>query len=170
MLGNDLARIFKVVEKRLKSIEVNSIQQLAYEMLPPSPVGNPALWKNQSNARWMIKQGYVGGKFKATWEVGIDALQIDWTKANYKFMKGGVHSVMPSIDRTGLAAMTRISAELKGIDSIGHVYHIANQLPYANRLAKGWSTQAPDGWVRDIAVMRFNGIVANAAAKARSLY
>ena len=30
----------------------------------------------------------------------------------------------------------------------GHVFHLTNNLPYINRLEKGWSKQAPAGMVR----------------------
>jgi len=36
-------------------------------------------------------------------------------------------------------------------ETAGNVYHISNNLPYAEPLAKGHSTQAPDGWIDLIA-------------------
>ena len=38
-----------------------------------------------------------------------------------------------------------------GQEKAGNVYHISNSLPYAERLAGGWSTQAPAGWTDLIA-------------------
>jgi len=37
------------------------------------------------------------------------------------------------------------------VERAGGVYHIHNNLPYAERLAGGWSTQAPAGWTDRIA-------------------
>lgn len=37
------------------------------------------------------------------------------------------------------------------VERTGNVYHIHNNLPYAERLANGWSTQAPAGWTDIIA-------------------
>lgn len=37
------------------------------------------------------------------------------------------------------------------IERAGNVYHIHNNLPYAERLANGWSDQAPAGWTDRIA-------------------
>ena len=34
---------------------------------------------------------------------------------------------------------------------IGNNYYLTNSLPYAQRLAEGWSQQAPSGWVELIA-------------------
>ena len=38
-----------------------------------------------------------------------------------------------------------------GQEKAGNVYHISNSLPYAERLAGGWSTQSPAGWTDLIA-------------------
>lgn len=37
------------------------------------------------------------------------------------------------------------------VERAGNVYHIHNSLPYAERLAGGWSTKAPAGWTDRIA-------------------
>ena len=37
------------------------------------------------------------------------------------------------------------------VEHLGGVYHIHNNLPYAERLAGGWSTRAPAGWTDLIA-------------------
>ena len=37
------------------------------------------------------------------------------------------------------------------VERAGNVYHIHNNLPYAERLAGGWSQQAPAGWTDRIA-------------------
>lgn len=53
--------------------------------------------------------------------------------------------------QTGASAITpprRLDYEQ---ERIGNIYHIFNSLPYAERLANGWSTQAPAGWVDLIA-------------------
>lgn len=36
-------------------------------------------------------------------------------------------------------------------ERVGKTYHIHNNLPYAERLANGWSKQAPAGWTERIA-------------------
>lgn len=37
------------------------------------------------------------------------------------------------------------------VEELGKDYYLYNNLPYAERLADGWSTQAPPGWVDMIA-------------------
>lgn len=37
------------------------------------------------------------------------------------------------------------------VERAGNVYHVHNSLPYAERLAGGWSTQASAGWTERIA-------------------
>jgi len=48
---------------------------------------------------------------------------------------------------------------------IGKDYYLTNSLPYAQRLAEGWSQQAPSGWVELIA----SGIASRAAQIAEDL-
>ena len=38
-----------------------------------------------------------------------------------------------------------------GQEKLGNVYSVHNNLPYAERLAQGWSGQAPSGWVQGVA-------------------
>jgi hypothetical protein len=57
-------------------------------------------------------------------------------------------------------------------EAAGHVFHIANNLPYATRLKYDWSTQAPQGIV-GLTVIAFEvivgGIVAELKAKRRAV-
>jgi hypothetical protein len=36
-------------------------------------------------------------------------------------------------------------------EKAGKTYYVQNNLPYSERLANGWSDQAPDGWIELIA-------------------
>jgi hypothetical protein len=47
---------------------------------------------------------------------------------------------MPQIDRIGYSQ-----------EKLGNVYSVHNNLPYAERLAQGWSNQATSGWVQGVA-------------------
>jgi hypothetical protein len=51
-----------------------------------------------------------------------------------------------------------------GQEKLGNVYSVHNNLPYAERLAQGWSGQASAGWVQGIA-KDVQGRVRVAAAK-----
>ena len=76
--------------------------------------------------------GYVGGRFRANWQIGIGA-------AN--------ESVTDDIDRAGGATIARLTAVAKAAKAGGVIY-ITNSLPYADRLERGHSKQAPQGMVR----------------------
>lgn len=96
-----------------------------------SPVGNPTLWQFPDSA----PPGYVGGHFRRNWIVSI----------------GGFSNVeLGGVDPAG---GTTLAAGRNKIDSFtrrgkpGVRLIIQNNVPYANRLAQGHSTQAAAGWV-----------------------
>ncbi|MCK5316386.1 MAG: hypothetical protein KAJ55_00650 [Anaerolineales bacterium] len=93
-----------------------------------SPVGDPTLWMSPS-----APAGYVGGNFRRNWIVSIGAVDT-------RVIEGaGASGAVPLAE--GLAKIesfkTSRSASLI----------IQNNVPYANRLALGHSSQAADGWV-----------------------
>jgi hypothetical protein len=112
-------------------------------LIQASPVGDPTRWMNPASA----PPGYVGGHFRRNWLVSI----------------GGFTNVeIPGIDANGA---TTIADGKSKIDSFvrrgkpGPTVVIQNNVPYANRLAQGHSTQRKAGWVdRSIdAALTFTG-------------
>lgn len=73
------------------------------------------------------------GRFRVSWQVGENAAP------------GGEK---PEGTYTGVPAIERIGYQQ---EKLGNVYSVHNNLPYAERLAQGWSKQAPAGWVQGIA-------------------
>ena len=75
------------------------------------------------------------GRFRASWQVGENA-------ALGGIAPEGSYSTAPPLSRIGY-----------GQEKLGNLYSIHNNLPYAERLANGWSKrQQPDpGWVQGIA-------------------
>lgn len=61
------------------------------------------------------------------------------------------------------ASVSKANAALAGFE-IGQAIFITNNLPYAQRLENGYSTQAPSGMVR-LTVVEFNDFVRNAVAR-----
>jgi hypothetical protein len=108
-----------------------------------SPVGNTELWKTKYPPK-----GYVGGHFRRNWQFG-----------NGSPPEGEVEGIDPS----GGATITELTASVSDF-AMGDTGYVVNNLPYANRLEYGWSTQAPAGMVR-ITVDRFQQIVDEAAAE-----
>lgn len=140
-----------------------------------SPVGNPDLWKanadpiyERKSARnfardfgkrisrrklqnqFPLKAGktYVGGRFRGNWQVTVGAPATD---------------ALDRTDATGTASLADGGAVIANVE-MGVVVFLVNNLPYAQSLEYGHSTQAPNGMVR-ITVAEFQAIVADAAKK-----
>jgi hypothetical protein len=96
-----------------------------------SPVGNPSLWQNPASA----PEGYVGGHFRRNWIVSL----------------GGFNdSEIAGVDNVGAVTAAQGKAAIAGWKAAKRIRTnivIQNNVPYANRLAMGWSRQAPSGWV-----------------------
>ncbi|HNB45358.1 MAG TPA: hypothetical protein PLL72_14240 [Burkholderiaceae bacterium] len=78
-------------------------------------------------------KGYVGGRFRANWQVGIGSVNDDT-------------SAPP--DASGQAALGRASAVIATWATGSGTIWISNSLPYAKKLEFGYSKQAPGGMVR----------------------
>ena len=90
-----------------------------------SPVGNPDLWKGPAPA------GYVGGRFRANWNVGVGSKDL---------------STSVDIDKSGGSTISKGASEINNTEAYQIIW-LTNNLPYASRLEDGWSTQAPGGMV-----------------------
>lgn len=122
---DDLRRIADKTGQRLDQVVRQAGVLAAQGVVLKSPVGNAELWKQP-------RKGYVGGRFRANWNVRINAP--DTTTTTNK-------------DRTGSSTTQRLVAGAMQAN-LGDVIWITNGLPYARRLEYGWSTQAPHGFVR----------------------
>ena len=93
-----------------------------------SPVGNPDLWQNPP------PPGYVGGHFRRNWQVSVG---------------GFADGELEGEDNTGATTLATGKAKIDGFVRSGGGANlvIQNNVPYANRLAQGWSRQAAAGWV-----------------------
>jgi hypothetical protein len=85
------------------------------------------------------------GRFRASWQVGENSAS------------GG--QVGPG-DYGAAPPLTRINYQQ---EKVGNIYSVHNNLPYAERLATGWSQKSPSGWVQGIAKDIQGFVVANAA-------
>jgi hypothetical protein len=107
------------VSKRVRTIAL----ALLGEVIQRSPVGNPDLWKNPP------PPGYVGGRFRGSHIVSIGS---------------PVYTATTSVDPGGSETMSKGMAALSGLEPYTQVF-IQTNLPYAERLENGHSTQAPGG-------------------------
>ena len=141
-MEKSLGNADKVVRKTVIDISNSLVKR--------SPVGNPELWTSLgASYRFMNKAGtkrlkravleyrrqpppgYVGGHFRANWQLGVGSMPV---------------GDIDAIDKTGAATMAKIRADLPK-QAAGKVYYIANNAPYAQALEEGHSTQAPHGMV-----------------------
>ncbi len=126
-----------------------------------SPVGNPDLWQFNRGTKeapdyvnfsaYRDADGYVGGRFRANWQLGVDLKP-----------EGTVNDVAPRGDDSTLNANLGKIPE----NAFGHTYWYVNNLPYAQPLENGWSTQAPAGMV-GITLAEFDTIVSEAVDTAK---
>jgi hypothetical protein len=85
------------------------------------------------------------GRFRMSWQVGENAAP------------GGQ---MPDGNYPNMPALTRLNYDK---ETLGNIYSVHNNLPYAEPLANGHSNQAPAGWVQLIAKDAQSYAIAQAA-------
>lgn len=88
-------------------------------------------------------RGYVGGRFRGNWQVSFNA------------PAQGETGVIDAQGNRTVAAGTAIIQTFT--TNVGTIY-LMNNVPYAQRLEYGWSSQAPNGMVR-ITVAEFQAMV-----------
>lgn len=134
------------------------ITRLAESIDRRSPVGDPEYWlynrgdkDNPDYVNFLAYRdadGYVGGRFRGNWQLGIGKLPTD---------------TLDTVDPDGKETLGRIIAAIPD-DASGRVYYLANNLPYAQRIEHGWSRQAPTGVV-GLTVLEFQQVVRDEADK-----
>ena len=145
-----------------------------------SPVGNPELWAanatateyNNEVARYnaelrsdpnnltkagRLKKGlkvndsmplasgstYVGGRFRGNWQVSFDAPATGET--------GQIDAQGGKTKQLGAAVIQSFTTD------VGSIY-LMNNVPYAQRLEEGWSSQAPAGMVK-VTLVEFQAMI-----------
>lgn len=145
----DLQKFAEKAGRRADACVGEIVANIAATVDDRSPVGDAKYWKHKPPA------GYVGGRFRANWNLGIGSVDLSTTFATDRSAKGG----------NGGATTAHIVSQIPEQAS-GKVYFLSNSLPYAQRLEDGWSRQAPQGIVSRTAV-EFQTIVDESVAAAK---
>lgn len=135
----DLKRFAEKTKDKANEAVGNIVVRVASELDRRSPVGDASYWKHKP------PKGYIGGHFRANWQLGIGTLPT---------------TEVAGVDPQGAATQGRILAAIPD-EAAGKVYYLANTAPYALRLEHGWSRQAPQGLV-GLTVTMFQEIVRDA--------
>jgi hypothetical protein len=113
----------QTVPEQHKRVVRRVVMEIANRAVMRSPVGNPSEWESPA------PPGYAGGRFRANWQYGFGSAPT---------------STIDAIDPSG---STTLSGIINSVANQQGVHWIANNLPYAQRIEDGWSTQAPSGIV-----------------------
>jgi hypothetical protein len=155
--ADDIAKFSVKVQGNSDAVVRRTVFRIMEKVAERSPVGNPRLWKvnvdRQARSTKRLKRkdlsapaGYVGGHFRANWQLGIGALQGGE-------IEGHNHSAM----------LPREKAKMPDKPA-GKVFYFGNNLPYAQEIENGHSQgQAPHG-VIGLVTVEFGGIVDQAVA------
>lgn len=131
--------IRKFVEKAKGNADLvvrKIVLDLGTRIVEKSPVGDANLWSSPP------PPGYVGGRFRGNWQYGFNEIPVD---------------VLETVDPTGAESVKRILLGSARSPTAG-IHYVSNNLPYAQRLEEGWSSQAPSGMIA-LTVLEFKAIV-----------
>lgn len=146
----DLRKFAEKAGKRADLVVGEVVANVAATVDDRSPVGDASYWKHKPPA------GYVGGRFRANWNLGIGSMDLSTTMATDRSAKGD----------NGGTTTAHIVSQIPA-QAAGKVYYLSNSLPYAQRLEDGWSRQAPNGVVSRT-VVEFQTIVDEAVSTAKA--
>ena len=138
---SDFNKFKKKTDRKVTAVFRGASLLLFSSVIKMSPVGNTDIWKNK-----YPKSGYVGGRFRANWQTSLRSPK-----------NGEVESTSPT---TSIISATKSTRTAGMSDALWFV----NNVPYANRLENGWSTQAPSGMVKRSA-KKWRSIVESVAKK-----
>lgn len=110
--------IKRAAHKTLQRVLAETLTQLAQE----NPVGDPTFWKRP-------RAGYVGGHSRRNWQVKLVPQAV----------------AKPGVDPA--AVMTEGLTEIARLPMGTRKAYLVNPVPYMERLNRGWSRQAPVGWI-----------------------
>lgn len=130
-LAENMRRVAGRVRKGGDLLKNRCAMAILQSVVYRTPVGNTNVWLEPKKAY----VGYVGGRARANWFVGV----------------GGPNTaVTNAIDPGGTGPIMAGKGVIEGSGSAD--IHLNNNLPYIIPLNEGWSKQAPAGFI-DVAIL-----------------
>lgn len=143
--GNNFSLQLGAFVQKAKANAHEAVRKIVLEfgtrLVYRSPVGDPTLWSHKA------PPGYIGGRFRANWQYGHNTVPVD---------------ELIDIDPSGQVTIDKIASQIPA-QAAGGVHILVNNLPYAEALENGHSTQAPAGMVH-LTVIEFQQAVNTAVA------
>ena len=134
----DLTKFCKQTAPEAMDAKVRgTLMEIGARLVERSPVGDPSKWTWGDKLRELgwVTEGYVGGRFRSNWQYGFGA-----APAGELFQPGA-----PSYPGAG-ETVAKLTGQIVGTKVAG-VHYLVNNLPYAQAIENGHSTQAPTGIV-----------------------
>jgi len=142
--GSELKAFAAKTGGKLEDVAREVVLNVGRSVVEKSPVGDASYWKSPP------PPGYVGGRFRANWQHGFGL---------------PANGALDDIDASGGASIAHIQSGVEGNPAAG-IHFISNNLPYAQRLEDGYSSQAPQGMV-SLTAIEFKEIVNISVQKAK---
>lgn len=117
-------KINDAIEKTIRGATL----EMFGEIVRRTPVGNTKVWKTKYPPK-----GYVGGRLRGNWQASINNPKLDEPDV---------------LDSSGVGTITKAESVLKRFDVTDKSIWFSNNLPYAQKIEDGWSTQRPTGMVK----------------------
>ena len=148
--SDDIKKFNEKTEKKLNKVFRGTALSLFSKVILRTPVGNPSTWENPGLWRSLgfVGESYVGGRLRGNWSA-----QINTPSAGDS----------DRVDDKGGATVSAASDVVSKI-KLGDSVFLTNNLPYAEVIEEGRSTQAPFGMVK-ITVAEFKYIAFQQARK-----
>lgn len=141
----DLRRFAEKANKRANEAVGGIVTAIHAKVDERSPVGDATYWKSPA------PKGYVGGHFRGNWQLGVGRVptgELNRTDPSGTKVRAEIHAAIPQ-------------------KAAGPIYHLVNNVPYAQRLEHGYSRQAPQGVV-GLTVSEFDSLVSKAVGEAKA--
>lgn len=130
-LATNMRRLGSRVRKGGERLKNECAFAILRSVVYRTPVGNKNIWLEPLKA----PIGYVGGRARANWFVGVGAPNTSIVDISDPGGTGPIMAGKTVIDGSGNAPV-----------------HLNNNLPYIMPLNEGWSSQAPAGFI-DMAIL-----------------